>query len=36
MCEYCGFIALDERDLHNHQIICKKKKVRTSQDSKNI
>jgi len=26
MCGYCGYIALDERDLHNHQINCEKKK----------
>ena len=25
MCEYCGYIALDERELHNHQITCVKK-----------
>ncbi len=26
MCGYCGYIALDERDLHNHQMNCEKKK----------
>jgi len=25
---YCGYIAQDERDLHNHQINCEKKKNR--------
>lgn len=25
-CEYCGYISLDERELHNHQINCDKKK----------
>ena len=25
-CEYCGYIALDERELHNHQLTCEKKK----------
>ena len=25
-CEYCGYIALDERELHNHQLNCEKKK----------
>ena len=26
VCEYCGYVALDERELHNHQITCEKKK----------
>jgi len=26
VCEYCGYIALDARELHNHQITCEKKK----------
>ena len=26
VCEYCGYEALDERELHNHQITCEKKK----------
>ena len=26
MCEFCGYMALDERELHNHQITCEKKK----------
>ena len=26
MCEYCGYVALDERELHNHQLVCEKKK----------
>ena len=25
ICEYCGYIALDQRELHNHQITCEKK-----------
>ena len=25
-CEYCGYIAKDDRELHNHQINCEKKK----------
>ena len=28
VCEYCGYVALDERKLHNHQIACEKKKQR--------
>ena len=31
MCEYCGYVALDERELHNHQITCEKK----NSDTKN-
>lgn len=27
MCGYCGYMALDERELHNHQITCEKKKA---------
>lgn len=26
MCEFCGYVALDERELHNHQINCEKKR----------
>jgi len=26
VCEFCGYVALDERELHNHQITCEKKK----------
>jgi len=26
ICEFCGYVALDERELHNHQITCEKKK----------
>jgi len=26
VCEYCGYVALDARELHNHQITCEKKK----------
>jgi len=26
VCEYCGYVALDERELLNHQITCEKKK----------
>ena len=26
VCEYCGYVALDERELHNHQINCEEKK----------
>ena len=26
LCEFCGYMPLDERDLHNHQITCEKKK----------
>ena len=26
MCQFCGYIAIDERELHNHQITCEKKK----------
>jgi len=26
VCEYCGYVVLDERELHNHQISCEKKK----------
>ncbi len=26
MCEYCGYVALDDRELHNYQINCEKKK----------
>ena len=25
-CSYCGYIAKDDRELHNHQITCEKKK----------
>jgi len=25
ICEFCGYVALDERELHNHQISCEKK-----------
>ncbi len=25
VCEYCGYVAKDERELHNHQITCEKK-----------
>ncbi len=25
VCEYCGYVALDTRELHNHQINCEKK-----------
>ena len=25
MCSFCGYIALDEKELHNHQITCEKK-----------
>ncbi len=25
ICEFCGYVALDERELHNHQITCEKK-----------
>ena len=26
MCKFCGYMAIDERELHNHQITCEKKK----------
>ena len=26
-CAYCGYLALDDRELHNHQITCEKKKL---------
>ena len=26
VCQFCGYIAIDERELHNHQITCEKKK----------
>jgi len=26
VCEYCGFVSLDIRELNNHQITCEKKK----------
>ena len=26
ICEFCGYIALDERELYNHQNTCEKKK----------
>ena len=29
VCEYCGYVALDTRELHNHQINCEKKNDRT-------
>ncbi len=25
ICNFCGYVALDERELHNHQSTCKKK-----------
>jgi len=28
MCEFCEYIAIDERELHNHQITCEKKKLK--------
>ena len=27
MCGYCGYMALDQRELDNHQITCEKKKA---------
>ncbi len=24
-CKFCGYVALDEKELHNHQITCEKK-----------
>ena len=28
MCGYCGYMALNERELHNHQITCEEKKAK--------
>lgn len=25
ICNYCGYVALDARELHNHQLVCDKK-----------
>jgi len=30
ICEYCRFVALNDRDLHNHQLVCEKKKSENS------
>ncbi len=30
ICEYCGYVALDEKELHNHQITCEKKNEKNS------
>jgi len=30
MCGYCGYMALDKKELHNHQLNCEKKKNKKS------
>jgi len=29
ICEYCRHVALDERELYNHQLVCEKKKEKS-------